>query len=275
MASRKEQKEQARAARLAAEQARAERAQRNRRMMILGGVLAAVVVIVGVAIAVSSGGSNNPTGIVIGPQEQQYESQVNALLAGIPQSGTTLGKASAPVTLDYYGDLQCPVCRAFTLGQDGGGFPQVISQDVRQGKVKVTYRSFCTATCNNHSQSLFNEQQVAAYAAGMQSQFWQYAELFYREQGDETSNYVNEAFLDTLAKQVSQLSGLKVATWHTDRGDPTLLAQVQADGTAATTAGVGGTPTLFVKGPKGEEPVAANTGIPTYGQIEQAIKQVA
>ncbi len=274
MASRKEQKEQARAARLAAEQADAERAQRNRRMMIFGGVLAAVVVIVGVAIAISSSGSNNPTGLVIGTQQKQYEAQVNSLLAGIPQSGATLGKASAPVTVDYYGDLQCPVCADFTLGKGGGGFPQLVSQDVRQGKVKVTYRSFCTATCNNHSQSVFNEQQVAAYAAGMQSQFWQYAELFYREQGDETSNYVDEAFLATLAKQVSQVSGLKVATWQTDRGDPTLLGQVQADGASGTAASVTGTPSLFVRGPKGQEPVVASTGVPSYNEIEQAIKQV-
>jgi protein-disulfide isomerase len=269
MASRKEQKEQARVARLAAERAHAERTQRNRRMLVLGGVIAAVVVIIAVAIAISSNGSSTSSPVT-STQQKQDEAQVKSLLAGIPQSGTTLGKASAPVTVIYYGDLECPVCQAFTLGEGGGGFPQLVSQDVRQGKVKIIYRSFCTATCNNHPQSVFNDQQVAAYAAGMQNQFWDYAELFYREQQDETSDYVNESFLDGLAAQTAQVSGLKVATWHSDRGDP-LLAQVQADGAAATSDGVTGTPTVFVKGPKGQLQVASS--VPSYAQIEQTIKQ--
>lgn len=268
MASRKEQKEQARAERLAAEQAQNERARRNRQMLMLGGVLAVVVVIVGVAIAVSSGGgSTTPTGIKIGSAQKQTTAAVDAMLAGIPQSGTTLGKSSAPVTVTYYGDLECPVCADFTLS---GGFPQLVSQDVKQGKAKVTYRSFCTATCNDHSQSLFNTQQVAAYAAGVQNLFWNYAELFYRQQGSETSDYVNESYLDTLA---AQTTGLNVTKWHTDRGDPALLAQVQADAAAGNADRVQGTPTLIVKGPKGAVSVPA--GVPSYSQIEQAIKQVA
>ncbi|MGO9900210.1 MAG: DsbA family protein [Solirubrobacteraceae bacterium] len=267
MASRKEQKEQARAARLAAERALAERAQRNRRMLTLGGVLAAVVVVVAVLIVVSSSGSNNPGGIVTGAKQKQYEAQVNTLLAGIPQSGTTLGKPSAAVSVTYYGDLECPVCKDFTLGQAGGGFPQLVAQDVRQGRVKVTYRSFCTATCNSHSQSVFNDQQVAAYAAGSQNLFWDYAELFYREQGDETTDYVDEKYLDTLAAQVN---GLDIAKWQTDRGDPALLAQVQADEASATADHVSATPSLIVKGPKGSVPLPA--GAASYSELEQAIK---
>ncbi len=45
----------------------------------------------------------------------------------------------------------------------------VHQDDVATGKVKVDYRSFCTATCNNHPQSVFNQQQVAAYAAASRS----------------------------------------------------------------------------------------------------------
>ncbi len=265
MASRKEQKDQARAARLAAEHAAAERLKRTRKLQLFG-ILGVVAVIVIAAIVISSGGSTSSTPIKNSKQEKPIEAAVDTLLAGIPQSGTVLGKPSAPVTITYYGDLECPVCQEFTLD---GGFPQLVSNDVRQGKVKVDYRSFCTATCNSHSQSLFNEQQVAAYAAGLQDRFWYYAELFYREQGDETSDYVNTTYLDNLAVQVP---GLDYAKWKTDQGDPALLAQVQADGTAGNTDGVTGTPTLIAMGPKGAQPLSS--GVASYSEIEQAIKQV-
>ena len=150
MASRKEQKEEARARRLAEEQAAAQRAQRNRRFQMLAGVLVGAAIVIVAAIVISSNNktvstSANPNGT----QQQQIVKQVDALLSGIPQTGTTLGNPSAPVTMTYYGDLECPICRDFTLI---GGFPQLVQNEVRQGKVKVVYKSFCTATCNGPGQ---------------------------------------------------------------------------------------------------------------------------
>ena len=267
MASRKDQKEQARQRRLAEEQALAERVRRQRRLQMMAGAVIAAVAVIAVAIAVSSSGGNGTgTGLQHGKTLSQTEQQVSQLLSGIPQNGTTLGDPKAPVTLVYYGDLECPVCRDFTLQ---GGFPQLISNDVRQGKVKVIYRSFCTATCNNHPQSVFNQQQVAAYSAGLQKLFWNYAELFYRQQQSETTDYVNTAFLNALAEQIPNLN---LKTWQKDLKDPSLLGQVQADGQQASSIGVSGTPTLIAKGPKGEQPVGAT--VPSYSDLEAAIKQV-
>jgi protein-disulfide isomerase len=278
MASRKEQKEAARARRLAEEQARAAARQRMRRIQMLGGVAVLAVAIVAVAIVISTRGSSSSgsgTGGIPKTTTAQHkiEKQVDTLLADIPQSGTVLGKPTAPVTLTYYGDLECPICMEFTTGANhsNGGFPQLVANDVRSGKVKVVYRSFCTATCNDHSQSLFNLQQVAAYAAGEQDKFWNYAELFYHEQESELSDYVNDKFLTALAHQVT---GLDIAKWQRDRGDPGLLSQVQAGQRQGTAAGVQGTPTVIATGPKGTEPVAAPTGVPSYSNLQQAIKAV-
>ncbi len=116
-------------------------------------------------------------------------SQVNSLLNGIPQSGATLGKPTAPVTMTYYGDLECPICQDSRVD---GGFPQLVANEVRQGKVKVVYRAFETAT---QDPSTFKTQQVAALAAGQQNRFWDFAELFYHQQGAEDSGYVTEAYL--------------------------------------------------------------------------------
>ena len=77
--------------------------------------------------------------------------------------------------------------------------PELVAKDVRAGKVKIVYRAFETATRDPQT---FQAQQVAALAAGKQNHFWDYVELFYRQQGAEGTGYVTESYLSGLAKQV-------------------------------------------------------------------------
>jgi protein-disulfide isomerase len=232
--------------------------------MIIGAVLGAVIVVVA-AIAISSGGGGaNPTGLQKGKAASKTATSVQALLAGIPQSGARLGNPKAPVTMIYYGDLECPVCKDFTLN---GGFPQLISKDVRSGKVQVVYRAFQTATPDA---SVFKTQQVAALAAGQQDKFWDFTELFYNEQGAEGSGYVNDNYLSGLAKQIT---GLDLTKWSGQRNSSSLANQVLADEQLGSRAGVQGTPTLVFQGPKGS--VSPSSTVPNYPQLQQAIKQVS
>ncbi|HEY2658013.1 MAG TPA: thioredoxin domain-containing protein [Solirubrobacteraceae bacterium] len=265
MASRTKQKEEARARRLEEERARAERARRDRRLRTVGAIVLGAIVVVAVLIIVSSGGKKG--GLQTGTEASATSTAVSGLLAGIPQSGATLGSPNAKVTMTYYGDYECPVCQAFTLQ---GGFPQLVQNEVRQGKVKVVYKSFCTATCNGPGQTVFNTQQVAGLAAGKQNKFWDYTELFYHEQGQENTGYANDAYLTGLARQIP---GLNLTQWQTDRQDASLATQVAADATAGHNIGVSGTPTLILQGPKGQ--AAPNASVPTYAQLQQAIKQVS
>jgi len=267
MASRTKQKEMARARRIEQERARAHAQARTRNLWILGGVVLLAVVIVAVFIAISSGGSSSAPGLQTGSALNNAKASVSQLLSGIPQSGNVLGKPDAPVTMTYYGDLECPVCRDFTLGIDGGGWPQLVANEVRAGKVRVVYRAFQTAT---QEPTTFDDQQIAALAAGKQNRFWDFVELFYRQQGQEDSGYVTESYLTTLAKQVP---GLDFSRWQSARNDPSLLAQVQSDGQSGTASGVSGTPTLVFEGPKGK--ASPTTGTPTYSQLQQAIQQVS
>jgi protein-disulfide isomerase len=269
MASRTKQKEEARARRLAEEQARTERARRQRRIQLIGGTVLGAIILVGVLVAISSGGGGKKeTGLQTGTVANSTLTSINQLLSGIPQSGATLGDPKAPVTMTYYGDYQCPVCQAFTLE---GGFSQLVSTDVRQGKVKVVYSPFCTATCGatNPDPGIFVPQQVAGLAAGKQNLFWQYTELFYHEQGSEDSGYVTTSFINGLARQIPALS---YSSWSSARNDPNLTAQVGNDQAQAKQIGVQGTPTLVFAGPKGE--AAAQQAVPTYAQLESVIKQV-
>jgi protein-disulfide isomerase len=192
---------------------------------------------------------------------------IETLLSGIPQSGTVLGDPAARVTITLFGDLECPICRAFSRS---AGFRELIARNVRAGTVKVDYRSFCTATCNAFGSGLFDTQQVAAYAAGGQDRFWQYALIFYDEQGAEGRRYVTANFLRRLAEQTP---GLKLTTWARDRRHPALLTRVHRDGSAATAAGVYGTPTVIVTGPGGSAQPRVST--PSYRLLERSIREVS
>jgi protein-disulfide isomerase len=266
MASRKEQKEAARERRLAEERARAEKQRRERRLRMLGGLVVGTIAVIVVIFAISSGGGSTTAPKANTPAAKNAAATVTKLLDGIPQQGNTLGNPNAKVTLTEYGDLVCPVCRDFALGSES----QLIANEVRQGKVKIVYKALETAseTANN---SMFVPSQAAALAAGEQKLGWYYIELFYHEQGDETTSYVTDNYLDGLA---SQVPGLNYSKWSSDRQAPTLANQVDADEQAAANAGYNSTPTILIQGPKGQaQPIV---GDPTsYSQLQSAINSVS
>ena len=229
------------------------------RLIWLGGLAAlAAVAIIAVAVA-GGGGTTTP---------KASKASVIALLAGIPQTETTLGKASAPVTVTEYGDLVCPVCQTFALGSE----TQLISTAVRAGKVKLVFRGFETASqgANNGE---YAASQIAARAAGLQHRAWQYILLWYNQQGDETTSYVTDGYMQGLAQQIP---GLNLTKWQADRNNPTLANAVSADAQAAHAAGAGGTPTIFVSGRKGtvlfNDP---STAVPSLSQMQSLITRVS
>ena len=168
------------------------------------------------------------------PTEGQEET--GALLVDIPQSANALGSATAPVTLLYFGDLQCPFCRDFTLEV----LPSVIKRWVRADDLRIEYHALETAT---REPEVFITQQVAALAAGRQDRSWHFIETFYREQGEEGSGYVTDRFLEGIASEVPDLN---LSQWNRDRSDPKLARELAADEQAAEDAGLHGTPSFLI-----------------------------
>ena len=159
--TRKQRREQARTQRKALEEAEAAGAKRRARLTQLG-IVAAIVVAVVVVILIATGGGGTKKVQSGTKAANENVAVVNSLVGGIPQSGNTLGDPSAPVTLQYFGDLECPICKEFTLG----ALPSIIQKWVRTGKVKIEYHSMETAT---HEPEVFKTQQIAALAAGKQN----------------------------------------------------------------------------------------------------------
>ncbi|HTW11196.1 MAG TPA: thioredoxin domain-containing protein [Solirubrobacteraceae bacterium] len=241
--TRKQRREQARTQRKALEEEQAASAKRRARLTQLGIVGAVVVVAVVVILLATGGGSGKAPAKSGSKAANENVAVVSSLIGGIPQHGNVLGDPNAPITLQYYGDLECPICREFTLG----AFPEIVQKWVKTGKVKVEYHSMETAT---REPEVFKTQQIAAYAAGKQNLGWYYIELFYHEQGEEDSGYVTESYLQNLAQQVP---GLHLETWTADRSDPELANQVEADKQTANNEGFTGTPS-FLLGKTGAKP---------------------
>jgi len=260
--TRKQRREQARAQRKAMEEAAASGEMRRRRLGQLGVVVAVVVVAI-VVIAVIASGGGGKSGLAKSSTEQQkVTGEVTSLIGGIPQSGNSIGSPSAPVTIQYFGDLECPICREFTLG----ALPAIMQKWVRTGKVRIEYRSLETAT---REPETFRTQQIAALAAGKQNKMWNFVELFYHEQGKEDSEYVNEAYLEGLARQVP---GLDLASWHKERNEGNLGKVVEEDAQAAGNEGFNGTPSFLIGHSGGALKKLEYTSLTETGSFDKAIE---
>jgi protein-disulfide isomerase len=236
--TRKQRREQARAQRKALEESEAAAAKRRARLTQLGIVVTVVVVAI-VVILLATGGGGAKKVAPHSTAANETVKAVNTVLDGIPQSGNVLGDPNAPVTLQYFGDLECPICKEFTLG----ALPSIIQRWVRTGKVKIEYRSMETAT---REPETFKTQQIAAYAAGRQNKAWNFIETFYHEQlpeEEEDAGAVTENYIQGIAQQVP---GLDLAKWTSDRSDPALANEVEADKQAASNEGFTGTPSFLI-----------------------------
>ena len=263
--TRKQRRERARTERKALERAAVAGAAQRTRMTQLAIVVSVVVAGI-VAILIATAGSSAVKKIA--PETaaaRSVDSSVTTLLAGLPQNGNVLGRPTAPVTLEYFGDLECPVCRSFTVN----ALPPIIGKWVRSGQLRIEYHSLETAT---REPEVFKSQQVAALAAGQQQKMWNFIEIFYHEQGDEDSGYVTEGYIQGIAKQ---LPGLNLTQWTSERNDPTLAGQVESDAQAANNAGFNGTPSFLIGRSGGAmtklEPNSYSQAVP----FDQAIEKLA
>jgi protein-disulfide isomerase len=216
--------------------------------------LAIAVVVVLIVVNASENGSGGDVGL-------EEVTAANKLFQGLPQDEMTLGSPQAPVKLYEYGDLQCPVCKAFSEEI----VPPIIENQVKNGEVSITFRTYV----------VIGDESVPAgtamLAAGEQGRGWNFLEIFYRNQGKERSGYVTDEFLESVAKA----AGVKdLASWNKARKSQRLEAEVAATSEEAQKLGFTGTPSFAVEGPKTQGLEAL--GFPeSTGELESAIAGAA
>ena len=259
MEGREQERERLRAQRQAAESqdAAADLARKRRIQYLSLAAFGAVALIVALIVISQSGGNGSSAP----PANVKGAPQAAAEVSGIPQSGTTLGTAGAPVTVIEYGDPQCSSCKAFSEQVA----PQLISAEVRPGNAKYEFRPYLIIGPDS------KPAMRAALAAGDQGRFWQFLQLFYLNQGGENTGYVTDTFLTNIAKGANVPD---IGKWNTDRNDAKWDAVIQQGSSQAQSFGFSGTPSILVQGPKGQKPIGGST-IPTLQQVQAAIQQVS
>lgn len=203
--------------------------------------LALALVLVGLLVFVLTSDSSSVSKATASPEESRAIKRTESLLAGIPQHGTALGDPKAPVTLQFFADLQCSQSRRVMLG----ALSFLIRHWVRDGKLRITFRSLKTDTLD---ESEFLGQQIAALAAGRQEKMWTFIDLFYREQRPEFTRYANDTFLEGIAKQ----AGITLGAWEEDRESEGMAREIGSDEVMAETKGMEATPSFLI-GPTGGE----------------------
>jgi protein-disulfide isomerase len=226
---------------------------RSRLLRLAAGAAFLAVAVVLVLIVITASGSGDG-----GDTEIEGKAAVARLLEGIPQQGMVLGEPKAPVELIEFGDLQCPVCAAYSEEI----LPAVMETQVKKGAVKIDFRNF----------TIIGPESVtagaAALAAGAQGRGWSFVDLFYRNQGSENSGYADDdAFLEAVAKAADVQN---LARWDAERAK--MAAEVEETSQQAQNLGFDGTPSFAIKGPKTDGIELLGTP-ESAGDLEAAIEE--
>lgn len=142
------------------------------------------------------------------------------------------GPRNVPVTLEIYGDFQCPSCALVSQAIDD-------LQKQYGGKMRVIFHQF---PLEMHKHAM--EAALAAEAAARQGKFWEMHDMLYRYQPVWAQATTANFFFESYAESI----GLDVARFRADRAAPDVRARVIADGTVGESRGVKNTPTVFING---------------------------
>lgn len=216
------------------------------RLLLLGAALGAAAVVLVVVILVAGTGKNSAAEQTTTASTQSTPAAKNAL-AGVPQAGDTLGKASAPVTLTVFEDPQCPFCAQWNIDT----LPTVVETYIRTGRVKLVYRGIDVIGPN----SLPGLRAI--YAAGEQNKLWSMVEQLYKRQGQENSGWITPAVIRSSAVAIGADPDKLVAAAKS----PAITAKLTAAAKEANASAVQGTPTFVVSRPPGLPQQLSLTGL--------------
>jgi len=142
------------------------------------------------------------------------------------------GPRNAPVTLEIYGDFQCPSCALASQAIDE-------LQKEYKDKLKVIFHEF-PLEMHQHAAAA----ALAAEAATVQGKFWEMHDILYQYQ----SVWSNATNVNYLFESYAESIGLDVARFRADRESADVRAHVIEDGKRGEARGVKNTPTIFING---------------------------
>ena len=149
---------------------------------------------------------------------------------GETESAHVRGNPGASVTLEEYGDFQCPPCGMFAA------FLQQLEKEY-DSRLRVVFRNF-PLSMHEHAR----EAALAAEAAGLQGRFWEMHDVLYREQEAWTKAPNVRGMFESYAGTI----GLDLDKFRKDMDGEEVKARVDADRQRGESLGIQITPTLFI-----------------------------
>jgi protein-disulfide isomerase len=137
------------------------------------------------------------------------------------------------VTIDEYGDYQCPPCGALHLVLK-------ILKGEYGGRIQIAFHHFPIIQRHNHAL----EASYAAAAAGLQGKFWEMHNVLYENQSVWSEIGDFRPILINFARQI----GLDVPRFTRDMDGLQVVTIVSEDTQRASALGVNATPTVFING---------------------------
>lgn len=164
------------------------------------------------------------------------------------------GGANAPVTLEEFGDFQCPPCAVF--------FPLLkqVEQDYGE-RLRVIFRH---NPLSKHEHAMIAAR--AAEAAGLQGRFWEMHDLLFENSArwtkgvdtvgaDAPASRRLQSDILALESEVrdvfvsyAELLKLDVERFRTDMDSEEVRARVEADRARGSALGIDRTPTIYING---------------------------
>ncbi|SRR6266536_2005050 len=143
------------------------------------------------------------------------------------------GPPDAPVTLEEFGDFECPPC--------GLLHPVLKTMEREFGpRLRVIFREFPLVPTHLHALAAAR----AAEAAGLQGKFWEMHDLLYENQKIWHDAFDVRPIFESYATRI----GLDLERFKSDSTNEIVERRIFLDGKRAHALGVKGTPTVFLNG---------------------------
>jgi len=159
------------------------------------------------------------------------------------------GNPDAPVTLEEFGDFQCPPCGSFAA------FSEQIMKEY-DSRLRIVFRHFPLSAHENARAA-----SLAAEAAGLQGHFWEMYDVLYREQAAWSKAPNARELFESYAGTI----GLNVDQFKKDMDGDQAKARVDSDQARGQSLGINVTPTIYINGqpvdPKDKNPEGVRAAI--------------
>lgn len=145
----------------------------------------------------------------------------------------TLGPEDAPVTLEEFGDFECPPC--------GMLHPVLKTMEKEFGpRIRIVFREFPLVPTHVHALAAAR----SAEAAGLQGKFWEMHDLLYDNQKAWHDAFDARPIFEDYATRI----GLNMEKFRSDSSGEIVAQRIFLDGKRGHAMGVSGTPTVFMNG---------------------------